>query len=190
MVRAVEIEDGATVDRQGSAEEAPRTVGLGAVRCVAEVQEQPLTGMGREERVLAPSQGEAQPRGDGGLVRRTEDVHDRQRRAGRRGLRHRVDAPPRVGLEPADRIGVPIINASHPPVRDHVVLASMSISWDRVGYNAGVRVAAILDGAKPADLSNHRPGLDDHAALISSRRMAQKGMTLPEALADCDCVVD
>lgn len=90
----------------------------------------------------------------------------------------------------ADRIGVPIINASHPPVRDHVVLASMSISWDRVGYNAGVRVAAILDGAKPADLSNHRPGLDDHAALISSRRMAQRGMTLPEALADCDCVVD
>lgn len=90
----------------------------------------------------------------------------------------------------AERMGIPIINASHPPVRDHVVLASMSISWDRVGYNAGVRVAAILDGAKPSELSNHLPGLEDHEALISARRMAQMGMTLPEALADCDCVVD
>ncbi len=90
----------------------------------------------------------------------------------------------------ADRMGVPIINASHPPVRDHVVLASMSISWDRVGYNAGIRVAAILDGAKPSDLSNHKPGPEDHAALISGKRLAQSGMTLSAALADCNCVVD
>jgi putative ABC transport system substrate-binding protein len=90
----------------------------------------------------------------------------------------------------ADRMGVPIINASHPPVRDGVVLASMSISWDRVGYNAGVRVAAILDGAKPSELSNHKPGVEDHSGLISGKRLAQMGKTLPAALADCNCVVD
>lgn len=90
----------------------------------------------------------------------------------------------------ADRLNIPIINASHPGVREHSALASMSISWDRVGYNAGVLVAAILNGARPSELSNHRPGLEDHAALISARRMAQFGLTLPEALAGCDCVVE
>jgi putative ABC transport system substrate-binding protein len=33
----------------------------------------------------------------------------------------------------AERLGVPIINASHPAVREHVVLASVSISWEQVG---------------------------------------------------------
>ncbi|MCC6006295.1 MAG: hypothetical protein JJU40_01305 [Rhodobacteraceae bacterium] len=90
----------------------------------------------------------------------------------------------------ADRLGVPIINASHPGVQEHSALASMSISWDRVGYNAGLLVGAILEGASPSELANHRPGPDDHTAMISARRMAQLGLTLPESMADCDCVVD
>lgn len=90
----------------------------------------------------------------------------------------------------AQRLGVPIINASHPGVQEHSALASMSISWDRVGYNAGVLVAAILEGASPSELANHRPGPDDHTALISGRLMERLGLTLPDSLADCDCVID
>lgn len=90
----------------------------------------------------------------------------------------------------ADRMNIPVINASHPGVRDHTVLASMAISWDRVGYNAGRLVAEILNGKKPSELANHRPTIEEHSALISGRRLAARGMTLPPALAGCNCVVD
>jgi putative ABC transport system substrate-binding protein len=90
----------------------------------------------------------------------------------------------------AERLGVPIINASHPAVREHAALASISISWEQVGYNSGLLAAEVLNGASPASLSNNRPGIEEHVPLISARRLEAAGMTLPEALADCDCVVD
>lgn len=90
----------------------------------------------------------------------------------------------------ADRMGIPIINASHPAVREHVVLASVSISWDQVGYNSGLLAAKVLNGAKPSELANNRPAMNEHIPLISGRRMEKMGLALPEALADCDCVVD
>lgn len=90
----------------------------------------------------------------------------------------------------ADRMGIPIINASHPAVREHAVLASVSISWDQVGYNAGLLAAQVLEGAKPADLANNRPAMEEHIPLISGRRLEKMGLTLPDSLADCDCVVE
>ena len=71
-----------------------------------------------------------------------------------------------------------------------MVLASVSISWEQVGYNSGLLAAEVLKGGRPADLSNSRPAINEHIPLISARRMAAAGMTLPEALADCDCVVE
>lgn len=90
----------------------------------------------------------------------------------------------------AERMGVPIINASHPAVREHVVLASVSISWEQVGYNSGLLAAEILNGAKPSELSNSRPAINEHIPLISAKRLEAAGMTLPDALASCDCVVE
>jgi len=90
----------------------------------------------------------------------------------------------------AERMGVPIINASHPAVQEHVVLASVSISWDQVGYNAGLLAAEVLGGTPTSELSNNRPAIDEHIPLISGRRLAAMGLTLPDALADCDCVVE
>ncbi len=90
----------------------------------------------------------------------------------------------------ADRLGVPIINASHPAVREHAVLASISISWEQVGYNSGLLAAEVLNGASPASLPNNRPKIEEHVPLISARRLEAAGLTLPEALADCDCLVD
>ena len=89
----------------------------------------------------------------------------------------------------AERLGVPIINASHPAVREHVVLASVSISWEQVGYNSGLLAVEVLNGAAPSSLANSRPAVNDHLPLISARRLEAAGMTLPAALADCDCVV-
>lgn len=90
----------------------------------------------------------------------------------------------------ADRMKIPVISASPQGAEEHVVLAAMSVSWTKVGYQAGLLAARILDGAKPAELPNFRPTAADHAAVISGRRLKQWGRPLPAALADCNCVVD
>ncbi|MCR9136140.1 MAG: ABC transporter substrate-binding protein [Alphaproteobacteria bacterium] len=88
----------------------------------------------------------------------------------------------------ANRDNIPVINASPVGVEDGNILASMSVSWFDVGRQAGLRAAKILDGSKPSELSVFRPKPEDHKALISSKRMDAMGMTLPDALSNCDCV--
>lgn len=88
----------------------------------------------------------------------------------------------------ANKANIPVINASPAGVEDGLVLASMSVSWFDVGRQAGLRAAQILDGAKPSELSVFRPTPEDHSALISAKRMDAMGMTLPDALGDCNCV--
>lgn len=88
----------------------------------------------------------------------------------------------------ANRDKIPVINASPVGVEDGNLLASMSVSWFDVGRQAGIRAAKILDGAKPSELSIFRPMPEDHKALISAKRMEAMGMTLPDALSNCDCV--
>jgi putative ABC transport system substrate-binding protein len=90
----------------------------------------------------------------------------------------------------ADRMGVPVISSSPQGAQEHVVLAAMSVSWTKVGYNAGLLAAKVLDGAKPSDLPNYKPVAADHTPVISGRRLKQAGKTLPASLADCNCVVD
>jgi putative tryptophan/tyrosine transport system substrate-binding protein len=90
----------------------------------------------------------------------------------------------------ADRMKIPVISSSPQGVQEHVVLAAMSVSWTKVGYQAGLRAAGILSGTKPSELTNYRPLPEDHAAVISGRRLKQTGKALPAALAGCNCVVD
>ena len=90
----------------------------------------------------------------------------------------------------ADRLKIPVISSSPQGVQDHVVLASYSVSWTKVGYQAGLLAARILEGAKPSDLPNYKPSPADHSALIDGRRLKQSGRALPAALADCKCVVE
>ena len=49
----------------------------------------------------------------------------------------------------ADRMGIPVISSSPQGVQEGVALAAMSVSWTKVGYNAGLLGAQILNGAKP-----------------------------------------
>ena len=90
----------------------------------------------------------------------------------------------------ADRMGIPLISSSPQGVQEGVALASMSVSWTKVGYSAGLIGAQIAGGAKPSDLPNYRPTPADHSALISGKRLKAMGRTLPAALADCKCVVE
>jgi putative tryptophan/tyrosine transport system substrate-binding protein len=90
----------------------------------------------------------------------------------------------------ADRMKIPVISSSPQGAQEHVVLAAMSVSWTKVGYQAGLRAAGILSGRKPPELTNYRPLPEDHAAVISGRRLKQTGKALPAALAGCNCVLD
>ena len=90
----------------------------------------------------------------------------------------------------ADRMKIPVISSSPQGAQDHVVLAAMSVSWTQVGYQAGLRAAAILNGAKPSELANYKPAPADHSAVISGKRLKQSGKELPAALADCKCVIE
>jgi putative tryptophan/tyrosine transport system substrate-binding protein len=90
----------------------------------------------------------------------------------------------------ADRMDIPVISSSPQGAQEHTVLAAMSVSWTKVGYNAGLLAAQILDGAKPSSLPSYRPTPADHSPVISGRRLKQAGKTLPAALADCKCVVE
>lgn len=90
----------------------------------------------------------------------------------------------------ADRMKIPVISSSPQGAQDHVVLAAMSVSWTKVGYQAGLRAADILGGKKPSELTNYKPVADDHVAVISGKRLKQRGSALPAALNDCNCVVE
>ena len=89
----------------------------------------------------------------------------------------------------ADRMGIPVICSSPQGVQEHVVLAAMSVSWTKVGYNAGLLGARILKGAKPRTFpttSRRRPTMRRD----QRKRLKAMGKTLPAALADCNCVVE
>ncbi|MET0866856.1 MAG: ABC transporter substrate-binding protein [Pseudorhodoplanes sp.] len=90
----------------------------------------------------------------------------------------------------ADRLKIPVISASPQGAPDQVVLAAMSVGWTQVGYQAGLRAAAILNGAKPSELANYKPTIADHSPVISGKRLKQSGKELPAALTDCKCVVE
>ena len=90
----------------------------------------------------------------------------------------------------AERMGISVISSSPPGVQEGVVLAAMSVSWSKVGYNAGLLAAQILNGAKSTELANYKPTPADHTPVISAKRLKAAGKTLPPALADCNCVID
>jgi putative ABC transport system substrate-binding protein len=90
----------------------------------------------------------------------------------------------------ADRMGIPVFSASPQGVMDHTVLGAMSVSWTKVGYNAGLLAAQVLNGAKPSSLPNYKPSVADHGPVVSAKRLKAMGKTLPASLAACNCLVE
>jgi putative tryptophan/tyrosine transport system substrate-binding protein len=88
-----------------------------------------------------------------------------------------------------NRIKIPVFNSNTAQVVDHQFLAALSVDWSHIGVNAGRMAAGILKGKKPADLPVSLPSRADHEMKISARRMADLGLTLPDSLKNCDCVV-
>ncbi|SED75749.1 putative ABC transport system substrate-binding protein [Rhizobiales bacterium GAS191] len=90
----------------------------------------------------------------------------------------------------ADRMKIPVVSSSPQGAQEHLVLAAVTVSWTKVGHEAGLIAARVLAGEKPADLPNYKPTAADVAVLISGKKLKQWGKPLPAALADCNCVVE
>jgi putative ABC transport system substrate-binding protein len=82
-----------------------------------------------------------------------------------------------------------VFNSNTTQVLEHQFLAALSVDWSRIGINAGRMAAEILKGKKPADLPVSLPSRADHELKISARRMSDLGLTLPDSLKSCDCVI-
>ena len=89
-----------------------------------------------------------------------------------------------------DRLKIPVMTASPQGAEEHLALATVTVSWTKVGHEAGLIAARVLAGDKPADLANYKPSAADLSIVISAKRLKQSGRQLPAALADCNCLVE
>lgn len=90
----------------------------------------------------------------------------------------------------ARQAGIPIVNADDGAVRDGIVPASIAVNYHQVGVNAGHIAARILKGEDSAGIAPSQPASADHMTVISRKSAKDFGLTIPDTLADCDCVVD
>lgn len=85
---------------------------------------------------------------------------------------------------------IPIVNSDDGPVKSDIVPSSFSMSYDKVGRNAGKIAVRVLKGEKPADIGPSKPAYEDHAPAISKKAAAAFGMAIPDSFKDCGCIVE
>lgn len=90
----------------------------------------------------------------------------------------------------ANRTGLPIVGTVPQAVQQHAMLAAYSVSWARIGEEAGIMGGKILKGASPESLAPWKPAAADHRPVISGQRLKALGLALPEELKDCKCVIE
>jgi putative ABC transport system substrate-binding protein len=88
-----------------------------------------------------------------------------------------------------NRLGIPTFNGLPAPVLKHEMLGTYSVDFKRIGVNTAGLVDRVLKGAKVSEIPPSVPGPNDHKVIISGPQLAQYKLTLPEALKDCNCVL-
>ncbi len=92
----------------------------------------------------------------------------------------------------ARAVGLPVVNAlvAEDLVRNGAILATFALTPEQVGISAGVLAAKVLKGADPKTLPPVFAAEAEHSARISKKALAVMNLTLPAALANCNCVLD
>jgi putative ABC transport system substrate-binding protein len=85
---------------------------------------------------------------------------------------------PVIALQ-SQKMGIPVFNVDESAVKQGLVLASFGVNYTTVGVNTGQLVAALLQGADPAQLPPRYPTAADHQGFISRQQAAAWGITLP-----------
>lgn len=76
----------------------------------------------------------------------------------------------------ADKLHIPVFNANEEAVKQHLVLASIGVSYYQVGRNTATLVADLLKGKPFAALTPLYPHAGDHKAYISKKRALMYGI--------------
>ena len=85
---------------------------------------------------------------------------------------------------------IPVVNTDEGPVREGIVPASFSMSYNKVGHNAGKIAVRVLKGEAISSIPPTKPTFEDHAMTISKKGMAAFGATIPDSFKDCGCIVE
>jgi putative tryptophan/tyrosine transport system substrate-binding protein len=86
------------------------------------------------------------------------------------------------------RMGIPVLNMNETAVKEHKVLASFGVDYNKVGRNAGSLVASLLKGEDLTSLTTIYPKAEDHRSLISRKQLEFFGLSLPEELSNSQIV--
>jgi len=86
--------------------------------------------------------------------------------------------------------GLPLLSAEADAVRRGEAVASVGVSYQQVGVNAGRLAAKILAGTDPKTLAPVVPALAEHETLVSHKAAAAIKFQIPAELATCNCFAD
>ncbi|RKE72635.1 ABC transporter substrate-binding protein [Pseudorhodoplanes sinuspersici] len=90
----------------------------------------------------------------------------------------------------ADRAKLPVITSVPQAVQQNYALAAFAVSFGQSGEAAGKIAARILKGEDPASIPPYRATAAEHKPMINGAKLKALGLTLPPALANCNCVID
>ncbi len=90
----------------------------------------------------------------------------------------------------ADRYRIPILSAETEFIKKGLVTVSYAASYPLQGASAAKLAVELLKGKKTTELAPIKPARSDYTAIISRKKLAQLGKTVPPALADCKCFID
>ena len=88
----------------------------------------------------------------------------------------------------ADRMHIPIFNASKQAVLDHQVLGSFGVDYYQVGVNTGQIVGRILQGEKVSQIEPVYPTIAAHHGFLSRTRAKQLDLIIPNDLTNITVV--
>lgn len=89
-----------------------------------------------------------------------------------------------------NRIKLPTFSPNIPNVVQHQFLGAMTVEYNRLGMTVGKMAADILKGKKPSEIPVALPGPADHEVKISGQRLRDLGLSMPDALKNCNCLVN
>lgn len=90
----------------------------------------------------------------------------------------------------ADRYRIPILSAETEFIKKGLVTVSYAASYPLQGASAAKLAVELLKGKKTTELAPIKPARSDYTAIISRKKLAQLGKTVPPALVDCKCFID
>ena len=90
----------------------------------------------------------------------------------------------------ADRYKIPILSAETEFIKKGLVTVSYAASYPMQGASAAKLAIELLKGKKTTELAPIKPSRADYTAIISRKKMAQLGKTVPAAMANCNCFID